>query len=59
MEAATSKMAAFVQRRPDRPEAVEAGRTWEAAVVAGTLVRDDDKSHQRCLNTILSKRRRW
>ncbi|MEU7962613.1 alpha/beta hydrolase [Streptomyces sp. NPDC049097] len=53
MEAATEEMAAFVQCRPDRPEAVEAGRVWEAAVVSQTMEIADDEAHRRCLHGIL------
>ncbi|MEV5477919.1 alpha/beta fold hydrolase [Streptomyces sp. NPDC059687] len=53
MEAATKEMAAFVQRWPDRPEAVEAGRMWEAAVVSQTMEIADDEAHRRYLHGIL------
>jgi proline iminopeptidase len=52
-EAATKQMAAFVQRWPDRPEAAEAGRVWDAANVARTLEIADDESYQRYLDDIL------
>jgi len=53
LETATKEMAAFVQRWPDRSEAAEAGRMWDAANVARTLEIADDESHQRYLNGIL------
>ena len=49
---ATPEMAAFVQRWPDRPEAAEAGRMWEAAMVSRTMQVTDDESHQRFLDGI-------
>lgn len=51
-ETATKEMAAFVQRWPDRPEAAEAGRLWEAAV-SGTIRTDDQESYQNWLGGIL------
>lgn len=53
MEAATKEMTAFVERRPDRPEAAEAGRMWDAVRVAKTLEVTDDESHERYLKAIL------
>ncbi|MFH8533387.1 alpha/beta fold hydrolase [Streptomyces tendae] len=50
---ATTRMASFVQRWPERLEALEAGRAWEEAVVTGTRKIDDDASHERHLNTLL------
>lgn len=52
-ETATKEMAAFVQRWPDRPEAVEAGRLWDAVRVSRTVQLTDDESHTRYLNGIL------
>ena len=52
-EIAAKEMAAFVQRWPDRPEAAEAGRIWDAVNVAETLEVTDDESHQRYLHGIL------
>lgn len=52
-KAATTQMAAFVQRWPDRQEAAEAGRMWDAANVARTLPIVGDESHQRYLDGIL------
>lgn len=51
-ETATAKMAALVQRWPDRPELVAAGRAWEAAMRTGRHDLDD-ASHERYLNTVL------
>lgn len=51
-ESATEEMAAFVQRWPERPEAAEAGRLWEARR-AGNLEFGDGESHERHLNGIL------
>ena len=42
---ATRQMAAFVQRWPDRPEAVQAGRTWLAYRVTGEAKIVDRASH--------------
>jgi proline iminopeptidase len=53
VESVTKEMAAFVQRWPDRPEAAEAGRMWEAANVTRTLKISDDESRQRFLRGIL------
>jgi proline iminopeptidase len=53
METAGKEMAAFVGRWPDRPEAAEAGRMWDAANVSQTLEIAGDASHQRYLNGIL------
>ncbi|MFD8073384.1 alpha/beta fold hydrolase [Streptomyces sp. NPDC059718] len=52
MEAASKEMAVFVQRWPDRPEAAEAGRVWEARM-SGTLGVVDDASKERYLGTLL------
>jgi len=49
----TEGMAAFVRRWPDRPEAAEAGRVWEAARVSHTMETTDLESHQRFLTGIL------
>lgn len=53
MESATKGIAAFVQLWPDRPEAAEAGRMWEAVHVARTLKISDGESHERFLRGIL------
>jgi pimeloyl-ACP methyl ester carboxylesterase len=52
-EIATKEMAAFVERWPDRPEAAEAGRLWEAAMVTHTMEINDNESHERLLLGIL------
>ncbi|MFF7215987.1 alpha/beta fold hydrolase [Streptomyces sp. NPDC008238] len=52
METATEEMAAFVERRPDRPEAAAAGRAWRARV-AGTAAITDDASMERYLEAVL------
>lgn len=52
MEAATKEMAVFVRRWPDRPEAAEAGRVWEARM-SGTLDVVDNTSKERYLGTLL------
>ncbi|MFC6157423.1 alpha/beta fold hydrolase [Kribbella jiaozuonensis] len=52
-QVATQEMAAFVKRWPDRPEAVEAGRLWDAATVTQTLEITDDESHRQYLSGIL------
>jgi proline iminopeptidase len=49
---ANAGMAAFVRRWPDRTEAVEAGRIWDART-AGTLEIADSQSYQRFLEGIL------
>lgn len=53
METATKEMAAFAQRWPDRPEAAEAGRIWDAVRVSQTMEVTDDESHGRFLAGIL------
>ncbi|MFD3581583.1 alpha/beta fold hydrolase [Streptomyces sp. NPDC058683] len=53
MTTATERMAAFVRRWPDRPEAAEAGRMWDSAHVARNLEITDDESHRRYLDGIL------
>ncbi|SDL47026.1 proline iminopeptidase [Nonomuraea maritima] len=52
-EAATKEMAAFVQRWADRPEAVEAGRIWDAVNVSRTMAIIDDESFGHYLRGIL------
>lgn len=52
-QAATKEMAAFVERWPDRPEAVEAGRMWDAVNLSQTMQITDDGSFGRYLNGIL------
>lgn len=52
-ETATKEMAGFVQRWPDRPEAAEAGRVWDAVNVSRTLEVTDDESYRHYLNAIL------
>ncbi|TRO55753.1 alpha/beta hydrolase [Streptomyces sp. IB201691-2A2] len=52
-EVANKEMTSFVQRWPDRPEATEAGRTWDAVNVSRTLEVADDESFGRYLNGIL------
>jgi proline iminopeptidase len=50
---ATKEMAAFARRWPDRPEAAEAGRLWEAAHAPDSVDANDLESHQRFLTGIL------
>lgn len=52
-EAASEGMASFVRRWADRPEAVEAGRTWDAVNRSRTRRVADDASFERYLNGIL------
>jgi pimeloyl-ACP methyl ester carboxylesterase len=52
-ETATKEMEAFARRWPDRPEAAEAARMWDAARVSQTAEVADDESHQRFLAGIL------
>ncbi|MFG1865239.1 alpha/beta fold hydrolase [Microbispora bryophytorum] len=52
-EAATEGMAAFVQRWADRPEAVEAGRMWDAVNASRTMEIADDESFGRYMNGIM------
>jgi proline iminopeptidase len=52
-DAATREMAAFVRRWPDRPEAVEAGRVWDAVNVSRTMRVVDRESFERYLSGIL------
>jgi proline iminopeptidase len=53
LETATKEMAAFVQLWPERQEAAEAGRLWDAVNLTQTLEISDDESHQRYLDGIL------
>lgn len=52
-EAATKEMASFVQRWANRPEAVEAGRMWDAVNLSRTMEVTDDESFGRYINGIL------
>ncbi|WP_432132817.1 alpha/beta fold hydrolase [Streptomyces tendae] len=52
-ETATKEMAAFVERWPNRPEAAEAGRVWDAVNVSQTFKVADNESYQRYMNAIL------
>jgi proline iminopeptidase len=52
-EAATRAMASFVERWADRPEAVEAGRMWDAVNLSRTMRITDDESFGRYLGGIL------
>ncbi|WP_438306733.1 alpha/beta fold hydrolase (plasmid) [Streptomyces sp. HUAS TT11] len=52
-EAATQEMAFFVQRWADRPEAVEAGRIWDAVNLSRTMEIIDTESFGRYMNGIL------
>jgi proline iminopeptidase len=52
-EAATKEMAAFVRRWPNRPEAAEAGRVWDAVNESRTMPVVDHESFERYLNGIL------
>ncbi|WP_405587774.1 alpha/beta fold hydrolase [Streptomyces sp. NBC_01190] len=52
-EAASDAMASFVRRWADRPEAVEAGRMWDAVNLSRTMEITDDASFRRYLNGIL------
>lgn len=50
---ATRQMEAFAARWPDRPEAAEAARVWDAAMVSHTATITDRRSHREFLRAIL------
>jgi proline iminopeptidase len=52
-QAANRGMTSFVQRWPDRPEAAEAGRMWDAVELSQTMEITDEESERRYLNGIL------
>ncbi|MFB9836241.1 alpha/beta fold hydrolase [Actinoallomurus acaciae] len=52
-EEATRQMDAFAARWPDRPEAAEAARAWDAAMVSRTATITDRRSHREFLRAIL------
>lgn len=52
-QAASEEMASFVRRWADRPEAVEAGRVWDAVHVTRTMRVTDDESSGRYRKGIL------
>ena len=52
-QAASKRMTSFVQRWPDRPEAAEAGRMWDAVNLSRTMQVTDEESNWRYLNGIL------
>ncbi|MGW9028053.1 alpha/beta fold hydrolase [Streptomyces sp. NPDC055722] len=51
-ETATKEMAAFARRWPDRPEAAEAGRVWDAVNVTKTREVTDDETYMGYLRGI-------
>jgi pimeloyl-ACP methyl ester carboxylesterase len=51
--AATEQMASFVRRWPDRAEAVEAGRMWDAVNLSRTMRVADAESFERFLRGIM------